>query len=101
MMTRTRAAELPDVRTVQEQGIPDFEQPNYFGIVTTARTDPAIINKVSAELQRIARAPDVVKKMESEGSVMVGNTPAEFGKYLAGQVNRWTKMVKEKGITQE
>jgi tripartite-type tricarboxylate transporter receptor subunit TctC len=100
-LSRTRVPQFPDVPTAHESGITDFEQPNYFGLVTTAGTPPGVVEKLSAELRRIAKLPEIVKAVEAEGSVMVASTPAEFNKYIATQISRWSRLVKEKNIKPE
>ena len=101
ILSLNRVAPLPDVKTADEQGIDDFEQPSYLGIVAAARTPAPVIEKLSAELARIARIPAIGKKMEADGTVMVGSTPVQFGQFIVKEVNRWVKLVRENNIKQE
>ena len=97
MMSLHRDKQLPDVRTAHEQGLANFEQPNYFGFVAPAGTNPAILEKFYAALARTSKDPDILK-LEAEGNTVVASTPAEFTKYIAAQVARWTKLVEEANI---
>jgi tripartite-type tricarboxylate transporter receptor subunit TctC len=101
ILNRQRLPLLPDVRTAHEQGWTDFEQPNYFGLVAPAGTNPAILGRLSLELAKIVKSPDIVKTMEAEGAILVGSTPKEFTQYIRGQVERWTRVVKENNIQLE
>lgn len=101
IMSLNRVAQLPDVKTAAEQGIEDFEQPSYLGIVAPARTPAAIVNKMSAELAKVARIPEVAKRFEADGTVMVGSTPAQFAQFIGKEIPRWIRLVKENNIKQE
>lgn len=101
IMSLNRVAQLPDVKTAVEQGIEDFEQPSYLGIVAPARTPAPIVNKMSAELAKLAKNPDVAKRFEADGTVMVGSTPAQFAQFISKEIPRWIRLVKENNIKQE
>jgi tripartite-type tricarboxylate transporter receptor subunit TctC len=97
LMSLHRDKQLPDVMTAHEQGLTGFEQPNYFGFVAPAGTNPAIIEKFYQAIARTAKDPDVLK-LEAEGNTVVVSTPAEFTRYIASQVARWTRLVEEANI---
>jgi len=96
-----RAGAMPDLKTVAEQGVPGFEYPSWSGYLAPAKTPPAIVNKLSAELAKVARAPDLIKKFGSEYTVLVGSTPEEFSRTVATEYVRWRKVVEENGIKLE
>ena len=99
--TQERSPLLPDVPTVAEQGVPGFEYQSWLGIVTAAGTPAPIVNKLGAELGKVARSPDVVEKVTAAGGVSVGNTPEEFRQYINTNAERWKKLVQDTGIKLE
>ena len=97
-----RSKLMPDVLTVAEQGVPGYEYPSWLGILAPGGTPPAIVNKLSVELAKIARAPDVVQKLsDADGSLMVGSTPEQFKQLILTEIGRWKKLVVETGIKLE
>ena len=96
-----RAGAMPDLKTVAEQGVPGFEYPSWSGYLAPAKTPPAIVNRLSAEFAKVAKSPDLVKKFESEYTVLVGSTPEEFAKTISTEYVRWRKVVEENNIKLE
>jgi tripartite-type tricarboxylate transporter receptor subunit TctC len=95
--TAKRAPELPDVPTIAEQGYPGFETAGWFGIMVRAGTPKDIVNKLSAEIQRILRLPDVRERLAAQGAELVGNTPDEFLAHLKREMPKWDRAVKDSG----
>ena len=96
-----RSPALPDVPTMMESGIKDFEAYNYFGVLATPGTPKPIVDKLHDAVVKAVAAPDVVAEFAKQGMNPVGNTPAEFAKMLAEDLDRWTKVIKEAGIEQQ
>lgn len=96
-----RAGAFPDLKTVAEQGVPGFEYPSWSGYLAPAKTPPAIINRLSAEFAKVAKTPELMKKFESEYTVLVGSTPGEFAKTIATEYVRWRKVVEDNNIKME
>jgi len=96
-----RAGAFPDLKTVAEQGVPGFEYPSWSGYLAPARTPPAIVNRLSAEFAKVAKVPELMKKFESEYTVLVGSTPEEFAKTIATEYVRWRKVVEDNNIKME
>jgi tripartite-type tricarboxylate transporter receptor subunit TctC len=96
-----RSPALPDVPTLMESGVKDFEAYNYFGVLATPGTPKPIIDKLHDAVVKAVAAPDVVAEFAKQGMNPVGNTPAEFAKMLAEDLDRWTKVIKEAGIEQQ
>ena len=93
-----RIPALPDVPTVAEAGIPGFETSQWYGILAPAGTPDAIVRKLSAEINRILKSPEVVERMTADGSVPQGSTPEEFAKFIAAEQKRWGQVVKAANI---
>ena len=66
-----------------------------------ARVPAAIITKLSAELAKVARAPDIAKNLAQDGAEGVGSTPEQFGQLIATEIPRWRKVVKDTGMRVE
>lgn len=96
-----RAGSLPDVPTVAESGVPGFEVLNWFGIVAPARTPAPVVDRLHAEIVKVLKLPDVREKLAAEGSDIVGSSPREFGAFIAADIAKWAKVVKEAGIKGE
>jgi tripartite-type tricarboxylate transporter receptor subunit TctC len=95
---RERVPPLPDLPTLKELGYPQMEADNWYGMVAPAKTPPAIILKLNAVAVAAMKAPEVQEKLEPQGAILVGNTPEEFGAYLASEIRKWTKVVQTAGI---
>jgi tripartite-type tricarboxylate transporter receptor subunit TctC len=96
-LTEKRHPFIPDVPTFTEQGYKDFVMGNWTGIVAPAHTPKPIIDKLSAEITRIIRAPDMSKKLLDMGVDPLGGTPAEFGKLIHAETIRFGKAVRDSG----
>jgi tripartite-type tricarboxylate transporter receptor subunit TctC len=94
----TRVAALPDVPTVAESGLKGFETSQWYGIMAPAGTPDAIVRKLSSELNRILKSPEVVARLADDGSVAHGTTPEEFAAFIKLEQTRWGKVVKSANI---
>ena len=101
IMNDTRSALLPGVPTIAEQGLPGYDYGSWLGFIAPGATPNAIVNKLSDAFARVARMPDIVKRFEPEGAVMVGSTPAEFRKLLVAETERWNVVVRDNQIKLE
>ena len=96
--TMERTAALPDVPSLHELGYSGFEYAQWIGLVAPTRTPLAIRERLSAELARIVKMPDVVSRLANDGTIMIGSTPDQLGKYIADEAARWRKVVADTGI---
>ena len=96
-----RSPAAPELPTIAEAGVPEFESGGWFGILAPARTPGGIIARLNAELVKIAHRPDVRAKFVSEGSDVVGSTPEHFAEYIRQQLSRWARIIKEADIRVE
>ena len=99
--TPQRLASLPDTPTVAEQGYPGFETSQWYGLNAPAKTPPAIVKRLNAEILKSLQDPDVKSRVEQEGAELRGTSPEEYGVYLRAELERWTKVVKTNGIKPE
>jgi len=96
-----RPPAAPDLPTMMEAGVPGYEATNWFGTAVPARTPPAIGAKLSQEIGRVLRMPDVRERLLSQGMEPVSNTPDEFAAYIRSEMTKWARVVKASGAKPE
>jgi tripartite-type tricarboxylate transporter receptor subunit TctC len=96
-MTEKRHPFIPDVPTFIEQGYKDFVMGNWTGIVAPAGTPKDVVNKLSAEITRIIRTPEMTERLVQMGVDPMGGTPEEFGKLIRAETARFGKAVRDSG----
>jgi tripartite-type tricarboxylate transporter receptor subunit TctC len=94
----TRVPLLPNVPTIAEQGVAGFESGTWQGLLVPAGTPPAVLARLSAELTRIIRSPDVRARLTSQGAEVYTMTPAEFRAFFERERKRWASVVAEGGV---
>jgi tripartite-type tricarboxylate transporter receptor subunit TctC len=95
----TRSPAFPDVPTMKELGYPDLISYSWFGISVPAKTPQPIVDRLATEMQAVLKEPAVIKRWEeigAEGSTM---TPAEVTRFIQGEIDKWTPVVKASGAT--
>jgi tripartite-type tricarboxylate transporter receptor subunit TctC len=92
-----RSAVLPEVPTVSEAGVRDYEATIWLGVMAPAGTPKAVIDRLNAEIVRIAARPEVKKAWNEQGAEPLSMNPAEFEKYLNDDIAKWAKVVKASG----
>jgi tripartite-type tricarboxylate transporter receptor subunit TctC len=95
VLGRRRAADLPDVPTLLEQGMPELVVENYYGLVAPGGTPAEIIGRLHREIVRIAKQPDFQKALAKADIELVLNTPAEFSEFVRTDNAKWAKVVRE------
>ncbi len=96
-----RSPAVPEVPTISEAGIPGFAVLDWQGLFTTAKTPPAIVNKLNAEVVRILALPDVIEKLAVAGVEIQTSTPKEWGDFVKSEIAKWARVVKDAGIRVE
>jgi tripartite-type tricarboxylate transporter receptor subunit TctC len=97
-----RSAALPDVPTIAEAGdLPGFEALSWYALMAPAKTPPGVIQKLSDEVSRIVKLPDVTKALAAQGAQPVGSSSAELARIIESDTARWAKVIKESGIPQQ
>ncbi|MBM3358698.1 MAG: tripartite tricarboxylate transporter substrate binding protein [Betaproteobacteria bacterium] len=95
-----RQPSMPDVPTIGET-LPGYRAEAFQGMVAPAGVPPVIVNKISAEVARIVREPDVAQRFQLDGAEPVGSTPKEFAAFLRAEMQKWSKVIKDAGIKPE
>src|SRR2546427_323105 len=96
-----RSETLPDLPTVAESGLPGYEAVGWFGLLAPAATPKATVARASADVNRVLAMSDVREKMLGLGADPAGNTPEAFARFIRGDQAKWSKLMKEAGITSE
>ena len=89
---------MPDVPTFQELGYHSFDPYGWFALLVPAGTPPAVVNKLSVEVNRILKLPDVTAKIEGLGLQVGGGTPDDMAKVMRNDSGIYAKIIKDAGI---
>ena len=92
-----RFSQIPDTPAISER-VPNFVTGSFQGMMTTAGTPPAIIEKINAEVQRIAATPEVQKRLVELGSEAVTLSPKELQQWMVEQTAFWGQVIKQNNI---
>jgi tripartite-type tricarboxylate transporter receptor subunit TctC len=99
--TTKRSAAFPEVPTMQEAGVADFEVDSWYAMFVPAKTPKPIIEKLNKALNTVVQQPDIKEKLLAQGSEAVGGTPEALGKTVDAELARWSKLVKDANIKPE
>lgn len=89
-----RAAILPDLPTVQEQGVPGYAVTNAYAVLAPAGTPPDIVNRLSREMQALAKTAEVQSAFKRQGSEAGATSPEETTRLLKEEMAKWANVVK-------
>jgi tripartite-type tricarboxylate transporter receptor subunit TctC len=93
-----RSTVLPEVPTISEAGVKDYEATIWLGIMAPAGTPKAIVDRLNGEIEKIVTRPDVKKSWNEQGAEPMKMTPAEFEKFLNADIAKWANVVKIAGV---
>ena len=88
-----RLSGLPNVPTIAESGVKDFDVSSWYGIMAPAGTPPAIIDKLNGELVKALRDDDLRRKMQALGAEPIGDSPTAFAKVLTADIKSWGRVI--------
>jgi tripartite-type tricarboxylate transporter receptor subunit TctC len=94
-----RSPLLPDVPTFAEAGLPVIESYAWYGLFAPAKTPKEVIAKLNSETLKFMKGPEFEKVRAETGSDFVGDTPANFAKFVQAESIKWSKVAKESGAT--
>jgi len=96
--SKRRASVLPDVPTLDEQGIKDVYADNWYALFAPAKTPAPVIARLNAAVNAVLKDPETAKKLIEAGADPAAGTPEELAAFLKSELERWGKVVKEKNI---
>jgi tripartite-type tricarboxylate transporter receptor subunit TctC len=93
-----RASILPDVQSMAEAGMPDFDTSLWFGLLAPAGTPRAAIDKVASAADKAMHAPEAIETLKKQGFDPLGGGPDAFERYLRSEINRWSEVAHAAGV---
>jgi tripartite-type tricarboxylate transporter receptor subunit TctC len=96
-----RDPQFPDVPTIAESGVPGYDMRSWYGVLATAGTPPAVIDKLNVELVRILALPEVRAQYLVGGLHATSSSVAEFTAYIKSEHEKWARVAKAAGIRAE
>ena len=96
---KKRSDMLPNVPTIAEAGLPEFEATTWFGVMAPARTPPIVIDRLNHAIVNALKKPEVIEKIRSVGAEPFSNTPEEFKELIRADTDKWRVVVKTAGVT--
>ena len=97
--SRDRWPGLPDIPTVAEAGVPGYESASWQALFGPAKMRAEIVNRLSREVARSAKNPEMVKRLNAEGMTPLGTTPEQLDEHVARELEKWTKVTKAAGLS--
>jgi tripartite-type tricarboxylate transporter receptor subunit TctC len=95
--TPERSEILPEVPTVSEF-LPGFEASNWFGVAAPKNTPPEIIEKLNREINAVLAEPDMKARLADLGAAPLAGSPDDFGRFIAAEAERWSKVIRTANI---
>ena len=92
-----RSPQLPDIPTIAEAGVPDYEAENWFGMFAPAKTPQRIIARLNEAVVKVVRSPEIQSQFAALGADAVGNSPEEFAAFVRRDMERYAKVVRISG----
>ena len=99
--TTERDTQLPNVPTLRELGLKNYNVTNWYGVVAPAGTSREIVTKLNAEINRITQLPDVKPKLDELGTRLNPMTPEKFTEFLQAEIAKYQAVAKETGVRME
>ena len=97
--TLERLPALPDLPTVSESGLKDYQSSQWYGLFAPAGTPAAVLDLLNGHAMKIMQSPDMKERMKNSGSVAVGSSRSAFEKHVQAEFVKWAKIIKASGAT--
>jgi tripartite-type tricarboxylate transporter receptor subunit TctC len=99
--TARRAPAAPEIPTVAESGVPEYEMSQWYGLLAPAGTPAPAIDRLNAEVGKALTHPETRSRLQAEGAEPVTTSPQEFGTFFKAEIAKWTRIVQKAGIRPE
>jgi tripartite-type tricarboxylate transporter receptor subunit TctC len=96
-----RSPMFPDLVPAAEMGAPGYDYASIYGIIAPAGIPKPIVARLVTELQKVAKDPGVIKRIETDGGYMVAGTPEQFRKTIVEEIARYKKIAQDNNIQLE
>ena len=96
-----RAAALPDVPTIAEQGVKGYELTNWFGLVVPTATPKNLIARIHGDFTRVLQEKEIRDRIAGMGADVVANAPEQFAAFWRNESEKWARVIREAGIKAE
>ena len=94
-----RSSLLPEVPTLREAGVRDFQFSQWLALLAPAGTPPEVVGRLNGALRQVLNSPEVREKFQAQAFESLLTSPEEAGKFIAGEVLRFSRLIKTRGIT--
>ena len=99
--TLKRNANLPEVPTISESGVPGYDTYIWWGLFAPLGTPAAVVSRIHTEAMAVMASPEMQKRLDEQGGVTRNMSPAEFGKLMESETEKWVKVIQAAGIKDE
>jgi tripartite-type tricarboxylate transporter receptor subunit TctC len=89
-----RIESLPNIPTISEAGVPNYEAMQWYGLLAPAGTPAPIVQRLYAETAKAARSDEMKARLATDGAIPVGNTPAEFAAHIKQEMAKWGEVAR-------
>ena len=93
--TKQRVPLAPDIPTIHEAGVPGYEKAGWFGLFAPSAVPQPILDRVYQAASKALKDPKIVSTLAAEGSIVVGNSPAEFTEFVHSEIKEWTRRIRD------
>ena len=95
--TARRSPSVPDLPTVSEAGVAGFEAITWHGVVVPAATPAPLVERLNRDIVSVLSLPDLRERLAALGAEVLAGTPREFADYIAAEIPKWSKVVRDSG----
>lgn len=99
--SRMRAGFVPNLPTLAESGLPDFEAVQWYGIVAPARTPAVIVDRLNAAINALLDTPEFYRTLNNDGAVALKGAPDDFSRLIGAEIALWRTIIRAAGIRVE
>jgi tripartite-type tricarboxylate transporter receptor subunit TctC len=99
MTSLARAGAMPDVPTLDEQGMKGFLAVAWNGLIAPARTPREVVNKINTDVSRLVKTPEMIERLKADGSDPAGFSVEQYQRFLREETAKWAKVIAAAGVT--
>jgi tripartite-type tricarboxylate transporter receptor subunit TctC len=96
-----RAHQVPNVPTMQESGVMNYEVTSWYGLCAPSGTPAPVTDKIYSDYSGVLRTPDIQQRLDDLGVSAAPMTSTEFEQFIRAEITRWAKVIKDAGIPQQ